>query len=287
MRPDNSSNHNRDDNRSNNSDSSNNSSNRRLLAISSRKHSRRQQRQQRRRHPSLLPSELSTTPPSTREPLPDGGYGAVLFSQEDFLRVGKNTRRNKADRGKRFPPPSLPSLRPSPPKPDWVKETRELDRKLSIQIEELLERRARLRETADRVTNRPPLKGLSREERNAGLSPLRPPPADYVDGPGGGRRKKKKKKKKKTAVGTSLVTRPASFLPVEPARGIKVVEKTTLRGRDLIPVTRYRPEETWKLWGERREATNAGARPPAPLPPHKQEGRERKRTLLALQVERL
>lgn len=99
-----------------------------------------------------------------------------------------------------------------------------------------------------------------------------PPPADYVDG--GGKRKKKKKKKKKTTDGISSTIWFTPFTSMELARGIKVVEETMLRGWNLIPVTRYRPEDTWvEVVGRKaRKATNAGVRPLVSLPPTQTRG---------------
>lgn len=134
------------------------------------------------------------------------------------------------NRGKK----SFPS-RLSPPKPDWKRETRELDRKLSEQIERLLEQKERLRETTDRVAGRPPLKRNSQEDQSSGLLPgLRPPPADYIDGPRG-----KNKKKKNTEGELSPLRAPALSTPAGLAKRVNVVEEVTLRGRDLIPISRY------------------------------------------------
>lgn len=123
-----------------------------------------------------------------------------------------------------------------------------MDRELTSQIEALLERRRRLRETADSVANRPPLLGGLKGGRDSGPpTALHLPPADYIDGPNGGKKRKKKKKKKKTAEAIIPERLPAGPpLPsARPTRGVKVVEETILRGRDIIPASRYLPQETW------------------------------------------
>lgn len=224
---------------------------------------------QRRRHPSLLPSELSTTPPSTRESTPrprERPRNTTRMDREEFPPLGMNTLLREKEGNRRPPPPS----RPPPPETDWERETRALDDQLTAQIEGLLERRRRLRETTDRVRNRPSLVGDTRIGRRDQSSSLPPPPlaGDRSDDKG------RKKKKKKAKGGGNPASNNGNIQPsaTGPAKGgIKVIEEVTLRGRDVIPASRFQPEETWVEVVRRRPKrattttpTTTNVRPPPP-----------------------
>lgn len=186
------------------------------------------------------------------------------MNREEFPALGERNRRGRSDaRGRSAPRPL-----PTPLKTDWEKETRQLDRQLTVRIEKLLEQRKRLRETVEDVANRPPLAGKTQGERSSGPLPsLRPPPADYIDGPGGKRRKKKKKKAGGEAIpgGSSAL---ASSSSVGPVKGLRVVEDATLRGRDIIPISRFQPKESWvEVVGRRARRTAATDTRPLHPPP--------------------
>lgn len=176
-----------------------------------------------------------------------------------------SNRRGKTNKGNKFP---------TPPKPDWERETLDLDSQLTVRIERLLEQR-RLRETVKRVASRPPLAGRIQGERGPGSLPTScPPPADYIDGPGGkNSKKKRKKKKKKTKEKTATFELFGPSPSAASTSGVRVIEETTLRGRDIIPVSRYKPQETWVEVVRRRPRgtttnNNVGiVRLPPPPPP--------------------
>lgn len=186
-----------------------------------------------------------------------GPRKTALFSVREFPRLGAVPNRGKKEGRTGLRPIS----RPPPPKIDWERETRALDDELTIQIERLVEKRRRLRDTVDDVSNRPPLSRSTREGQ--GSQPPRAPPSAPAGNTGVEKGEKKKKKKTGDAPVIAGVNSPPSGKPPGKPR---VVGVETLRDRDMVRISRGPPEESWVevVRRKRKPATTTPRSQPLP-----------------------
>lgn len=134
-----------------------------------------------------------------------------------------------------------------------------MDDELTIQIERLVEKRSRLRDTVDDVSNRPPLSRSTREGQ--GSQPPRAPPSAPVGNTG----VEKGEKKKKT--GDAPVIAGANSSPSgKPPGKPRVMGVETLRDRDMVRISRGPPEESWVevVRRKRKPATTTPRSQPLP-----------------------